>query len=63
MVVSSARPNSFTAYSGTPLPRKLGIKPGHRLLLLGAPGGFEHDTLGRLPDGVRVAGAPAGPPT
>jgi hypothetical protein len=28
-------------YSGTPLPRKLGIKPGHRVLLLGAPEGFE----------------------
>jgi hypothetical protein len=42
-------------YSGTPLPRKLGIKPGHRVLLLGAPDGFEHDTLGALPDGVRVA--------
>jgi DNA-binding transcriptional LysR family regulator len=38
-------------YSGTPLPRKLGIKPGHRVLLLGAPDGFE---LGELPEGVRV---------
>jgi len=28
-------------YSGTPLPKKLGIKPGHRVLLLGAPDGFE----------------------
>jgi hypothetical protein len=28
-------------YSGTPLPRKLGIKPGHRVLLLNAPAGFE----------------------
>jgi hypothetical protein len=42
-------------YSGTPLPRKLGIKPGHRVLLLRAPEGFEHATLGDLPDGVRVA--------
>jgi hypothetical protein len=41
-------------YSGTPLPRKLGVKPGHRLLLLRAPGGFEHDALGELPDGVTV---------
>jgi len=39
-------------YSGTPLPRKLGIRPGHRVLLLGAPVGFE---VGELPDGVRVA--------
>jgi hypothetical protein len=41
-------------YSGTPLARKLGIKPGHRVVLLGAPGGFEEETLGELPDGVRV---------
>jgi hypothetical protein len=41
-------------YSGTPLPRKLGIKRGHRVALLGAPAGFERDALGELPDGVRV---------
>jgi hypothetical protein len=40
-------------YSGTPLPRKLGIKPGHRLVLLGAPEGFGA-TLGELPEGVAV---------
>jgi hypothetical protein len=44
----------MSGYSGTPLPRKLGIKPGHRVLLLGAPDGFEHTTLGALPEGVRV---------
>ncbi|HEY7075141.1 MAG TPA: DUF3052 domain-containing protein [Solirubrobacteraceae bacterium] len=38
-------------YSGTPLPKKLGIKPGHRLLLLAAPEGFE---LGELPEDVTV---------
>ena len=27
-------------YSGTPLVRKLGIRPGHRVLVLGAPRGF-----------------------
>jgi hypothetical protein len=27
-------------YSGTPLAKKLGIKPGHRVLLLDAPDGF-----------------------
>ena len=43
-----------SGYSGTPLPRKLGIKPGHRVLLLGAPEGFAEDTLGELPEGVRV---------
>ena len=42
-------------YSGTPLVRKLGIKPGHRLALLGAPDGFEDATLGDLPGGVRIA--------
>jgi hypothetical protein len=41
-------------YSGTPLDRKLGIKPGQRVALLGAPDGFEGETL-VLPDGVRVA--------
>jgi hypothetical protein len=45
---------SSAGYSGTPLPRKLGIKPGHRVALLGAPDGFETDTLGELPDGVGV---------
>jgi hypothetical protein len=48
----SARPSG---YSGTPLPRKLGIKPGHRVLLLRAPERFEDATLGALPDGVTVA--------
>jgi hypothetical protein len=28
-------------YSGTPLPKKLGIKPGHRLALVAAPDGFD----------------------
>jgi hypothetical protein len=41
-------------YSGTPLPRKLGIKPGHRVLLQGAPEGFEEQTLGELPDGTTL---------
>jgi hypothetical protein len=37
-------------YSGTPLARKLGVKAGHRVLVLGAP--FE---IPDLPDGVTVA--------
>jgi hypothetical protein len=41
---------STAGYSGTPLPQKLGIKPGDRLALLGAPDGFELE----LPDGVSV---------
>jgi CheY-like chemotaxis protein len=40
-------------YSGTPLPKKLSIKPGAVLALLSAPSDFEL-TLGELPDGVRV---------
>jgi hypothetical protein len=44
----------MAGYSGTPLPQKLGIKPGHRLLLAGAPEGFLDETLAPLPDGVTV---------
>jgi hypothetical protein len=40
-------------YSGTPLARKLGIKPGARVALVRAPDGFE-ETLDPLPDGVRL---------
>ena len=47
-------------YSGTPLPRKLGIKPGARLGLIGAPEGFDQ-TLGELPDGVAVRRRLRGP--
>jgi len=39
-------------YSGTPLPKKLGIKAGHRILVVGAPAGFD---LGRLPEDVELA--------
>jgi hypothetical protein len=41
----------MAGYSGTPLPKKLGIKPGARLGLVGAPDDFA-ETLGDLPDGV-----------
>ncbi len=41
------------AYSGTPLVKKLGIKTGARVALIGAPGGFEK-TLGALPEGVTL---------
>jgi hypothetical protein len=36
-----AVPGVMAGYSGTPLPKKLGIKPGMTVLLLGAPEGFE----------------------
>jgi hypothetical protein len=38
-------------YSGTPLPRKLGIKEGHRVGLVQAPPGF---TLDELPNHVTL---------
>ncbi len=46
-------PSVLAGYSGTPLPRKLGIKPGTVVRLLNAPAGFEA-TLGELPEGARV---------
>ena len=39
-------------YSGTPLAKKLGIRTGDTVTLVGAPEGFE-DELEGLPDGVR----------
>ena len=44
---------STAGYSGTPLPRKLGIREGGRVLLVGAPDGFA-DVLGELPPGVEL---------
>lgn len=46
-------------YSGTPLAKKLGIKPGFSLALVGAPEGFE-ETLDGLEDGARVVRDPKG---
>jgi hypothetical protein len=43
----------MVGYSGTPLAKKLGIKEGSRIALLGAPEGFD-DELAPLPDGVQV---------
>jgi hypothetical protein len=44
---------STAGYSGTPLPRKLGIGDGSRLLLVDAPADFRA-TLGQLPPGVEL---------
>ena len=41
----------MAGYSGTPLPKKLGIKPGDRVELWDAPDGFDLE----LPDGARAA--------
>jgi len=58
----SGRPDNRPAgYSGTPLPRKLGIKPGHRVVLLHAPDGFEAETLQPMPEDVRVRRSARGP--
>lgn len=47
-------------YSGTPLPKKLGIKPGSRVILLDAPDGFALDPLpGRVSIRRRAPGRPA----
>ena len=51
-------PRSVMAgYSGVPLPKKLGIKPGMAVCLLGAPKGFEA-TLGVLPEGASLRRGP-----
>jgi hypothetical protein len=47
------KPGAMAGYSGTPLPKKLGIKTGSVVALLGAPDDFE-ETLGKLPDEVRL---------
>ncbi len=53
-LLDPVRPAAVLAgYSGTPLPRKLGITPGAVVRLVRAPTGFEA-TLGDLPVGARV---------
>jgi hypothetical protein len=42
----------MAGYSGTPLARKLGVRPGDHLALLNAPNGFAIDDL---PPGVEVS--------
>jgi hypothetical protein len=41
----------MAGYSGTPLIQKIGIKPGHRVLLRNHPPSFVKD-LGRFPEGA-----------
>jgi hypothetical protein len=41
-------------YSGTPLPAKLGIKPGALVCALNAPGNYAA-LLGRLPQGAEIS--------
>jgi hypothetical protein len=43
----------MAGYSNTPLPKKLGIKEGHKVAVVQAPHAFEK-TLGDLPDDVEI---------
>lgn len=45
--------SAMAGYSGTPLPKKLGIKPDMTVALVAAPPDFA-DTLGALPPGARL---------
>ncbi len=49
----------MSGYSGTPLPRKLGIKEGSTVAFAGAPPEFAA-ALGELPDAVTVRGRATG---
>jgi len=46
----------LTGYSGTPLAKKLGIGPGHLVVVQDGPDGFA-DLLEPLPDGVELVGS------
>src|SRR4051794_11620171 len=50
---------SPAGYSGTPLPRKLGVKPESRVLLVDAPDDF---VLDPLPPGVTISRRAISPP-
>jgi len=43
----------MAGYSGTPLPKKLGIKEGVRIALINAPKDFAHE-LGELPANAQI---------
>jgi hypothetical protein len=50
--------STSAGYSGTPLPAKLGIRPGSSVALVGAPPGF-HQLLGDPPGAELLDGLPA----
>jgi len=58
-VLSPRAPAPPSGYSGTPLPKKLGIKPGMTVALVSAPPGF---SLGELPEGAKVRRGARGRP-
>jgi hypothetical protein len=49
----------MAGYSGTPLVKKLGVRPGFKVALVGAPKDFE-DELGELPEGAKINRDPRG---
>ena len=49
----------MAGYSGTPLPQKLGIKPGTIVVLIDAPAHYRK-LLGQIPSGVTFATRPVG---
>ena len=55
--MTSARPNKRHTVYGTPLPKKLGIKEGHRVAVLGAPAAFGLE----LPEGATMRTRATGP--
>lgn len=56
-IANEERREAMAGYSGTPLPKKLGIKEGARISTVGAPDGFL-DSL-ELPPSVAVDDSPA----
>jgi hypothetical protein len=52
--------SNLAGYSGTPLPKKLGIKPGSVVALVGAPPDFA-TVLGTLPKGATLRSGESGP--
>lgn len=50
-----------TGYSGTPLSKKLGIKPGMNVVAIGAPDGYL-ELLAPIPDGVNISSEPQNGP-
>ncbi len=49
----------MAGYSGTPLPQKLGIKPGTIIVAIDAPPNYRK-LLGQIPSGVNFATRPVG---
>ena len=50
----------MAGYSGTPLPKKLGVKPNQRIALVNAPHDFAK-VLGRLPENAAIVKRLNGP--